>query len=78
MLKEVSRNPRISASAGNVTVIPWTVAAQRGPALATLNNKIIVQEDSYFVVYGQVPTAGQPSGPFQSSTQSKSYNYYNF
>ena len=39
---------------GNVTVIPWTIAAQRGPALATLNNKIIVQEDSYFMVYGQV------------------------
>ncbi|KAL7886363.1 hypothetical protein AOLI_G00066580 [Acnodon oligacanthus] len=39
---------------GNVTVIPWTIAAQRGPALATLNNKIIIQEDSYFMVYGQV------------------------
>ncbi|XP_072519869.1 tumor necrosis factor ligand superfamily member 13B-like isoform X2 [Salminus brasiliensis] len=39
---------------GNVTVIPWTIAVQHGPALAMLNNKIIVKEESYFLMYGQV------------------------
>ncbi|XP_017568864.1 tumor necrosis factor ligand superfamily member 13B-like isoform X4 [Pygocentrus nattereri] len=53
-LKLVAKGDEKPQLRGNVTVIPWTIAAQRGPALATLNNKVIVQEDSYFVVYGQV------------------------
>uniref|UniRef100_W5NBW1 Tumor necrosis factor ligand superfamily member 13B-like n=2 Tax=Lepisosteus oculatus TaxID=7918 RepID=W5NBW1_LEPOC len=39
---------------GNTTIIPWTVAVQRGGALSTTDNKIIVQQDSYYMVYGQV------------------------
>ncbi|KAG9271942.1 tumor necrosis factor ligand superfamily member 13B-like [Astyanax mexicanus] len=39
---------------GNVTVIPWAVALQHGTALAMMNNKIIVKEDGYFMMYSQV------------------------
>lgn len=39
---------------GNVTVIPWTVAIQQGSAVTASDNKIIVQQDSYFMVFGQV------------------------
>ncbi|XP_066505534.1 tumor necrosis factor ligand superfamily member 13B-like [Hoplias malabaricus] len=39
---------------GNVTIIPWIITAQQGAALTTLDNKIIVQEDSSFMLFGQV------------------------
>ncbi|XP_066570841.1 tumor necrosis factor ligand superfamily member 13B isoform X2 [Amia ocellicauda] len=39
---------------GNVISIPWTVAVQRGEAVSVQDNKIIVQQDSYYMVYGQV------------------------
>ncbi|XP_031443001.1 tumor necrosis factor ligand superfamily member 13B-like isoform X2 [Clupea harengus] len=39
---------------GNVTVIPWTVAIHQGSAVTASDNKIIVQQDSYFMVFGQV------------------------
>ncbi|KAM4621266.1 tumor necrosis factor ligand superfamily member 13B-like [Polymixia lowei] len=39
---------------GNVTVIPWSVAVQRGHAISPKENKIVVQEDGYYMVFGQV------------------------
>ncbi|KAG7464877.1 hypothetical protein MATL_G00170310 [Megalops atlanticus] len=39
---------------GNVTTIPWTVAIQHGPAVSSNDNKIIIQQDSYYMVFGQV------------------------
>ncbi|XP_041930295.1 tumor necrosis factor ligand superfamily member 13B-like isoform X1 [Alosa sapidissima] len=39
---------------GNVTVIPWTVSIQQGSAVTASDNKIVVQQDSYFMVFGQV------------------------
>ncbi|KAJ8015750.1 hypothetical protein DPEC_G00029390 [Dallia pectoralis] len=41
---------------GNVTVIPWTVAMQRGDAVSitSTGDKIVVQQDGFFVVFGQV------------------------
>ncbi|XP_031713987.1 tumor necrosis factor ligand superfamily member 13B-like isoform X1 [Anarrhichthys ocellatus] len=39
---------------GNITVIPWTVSAQQGNAISQKENRIIVQEDGYYLVFGQV------------------------
>ncbi|XP_034453302.1 tumor necrosis factor ligand superfamily member 13B-like [Hippoglossus hippoglossus] len=39
---------------GNMTVIPWTVSAQRGNAISQKENRIVVQEDGYYLVFGQV------------------------
>uniref|UniRef100_A0A667WYB8 THD domain-containing protein n=1 Tax=Myripristis murdjan TaxID=586833 RepID=A0A667WYB8_9TELE len=39
---------------GNVTLIPWTVAVQHGHAISPKENKIVVQEDGYYMVFGQV------------------------
>ncbi|XP_071779165.1 tumor necrosis factor ligand superfamily member 13B-like [Centroberyx gerrardi] len=39
---------------GNVTVIPWTVAVQQGHAISPKANRIVVQEDGYYMVFGQV------------------------
>lgn len=39
---------------GNITVIPWTVSAQRGNTISQRENRIIVQEDGYYLVFGQV------------------------
>ncbi|KAM4554507.1 tumor necrosis factor ligand superfamily member 13B-like isoform 1-T1 [Odontesthes bonariensis] len=39
---------------GNITVIPWTVSAQRGNAISQRENRIVVQEDGYYLVFGQV------------------------
>lgn len=39
---------------GDITIIPWAVTVERGESLATADNKMIVQEDGYYMVYGQV------------------------
>nr|XP_046261986.1 tumor necrosis factor ligand superfamily member 13B-like isoform X1 [Scatophagus argus] len=39
---------------GNIAVIPWTVSAQRGNAISQKENRIVVQEDGYYLVFGQV------------------------
>ncbi|XP_062249912.1 tumor necrosis factor ligand superfamily member 13B-like [Platichthys flesus] len=39
---------------GNMIVIPWTVSAQRGNAISQKENRIVVQEDGYYLVFGQV------------------------
>ncbi|KAM6951935.1 tumor necrosis factor ligand superfamily member 13B-like [Lycodopsis pacificus] len=43
---------------GNIIVIPWTVAAQQGNAISQKENRIIVQEDGYYLVFGQVLFSG--------------------
>ncbi|XP_045081540.1 collagen alpha-1(X) chain [Coregonus clupeaformis] len=39
---------------GNVTVIPWTVAVHQGEAISSTGDRIIVQQDGFFIVFGQV------------------------
>ncbi|KAM9356904.1 tumor necrosis factor ligand superfamily member 13B-like [Symphorus nematophorus] len=39
---------------GNITVIPWTVSVQQGNAISERENRIVVQEDGYYLVFGQV------------------------
>lgn len=39
---------------GNITEIPWTVSAQQGNAISPNENRIVVQEDGYYLVFGQV------------------------
>ncbi|XP_035803393.2 tumor necrosis factor ligand superfamily member 13B-like isoform X1 [Amphiprion ocellaris] len=39
---------------GNITVIPWTVSAQKGSTISQKENRIVVQEDGYYLVFGQV------------------------
>ncbi|KAJ8282755.1 hypothetical protein COCON_G00052740 [Conger conger] len=39
---------------GNVTVIPWTVSIQNGEAISSKDNKIIVHQDGYYMVFSQV------------------------
>ncbi|KAF7663772.1 hypothetical protein LDENG_00201660 [Lucifuga dentata] len=39
---------------GNVTVIPWTVSAQQGNTISAKENRIVVQEDGHYLVFGQV------------------------
>lgn len=39
---------------GNIAVIPWTVSVQQGNAISQKENKIVVQEDGYYLVFGQV------------------------
>uniref|UniRef100_A0A3P9BUQ4 Tumor necrosis factor ligand superfamily member 13B n=1 Tax=Maylandia zebra TaxID=106582 RepID=A0A3P9BUQ4_9CICH len=39
---------------GNITVISWIVSAQRGTAISQKENRIVVQEDGYYLVFGQV------------------------
>uniref|UniRef100_A0A3Q4HMC6 Tumor necrosis factor ligand superfamily member 13B-like n=1 Tax=Neolamprologus brichardi TaxID=32507 RepID=A0A3Q4HMC6_NEOBR len=39
---------------GNITVISWIVSAQRGNAISQKENRIVVQEDGYYLVFGQV------------------------
>uniref|UniRef100_A0A4W6DGE0 THD domain-containing protein n=1 Tax=Lates calcarifer TaxID=8187 RepID=A0A4W6DGE0_LATCA len=39
---------------GNIAVIPWTVSAQQGNAISQRENRIVVQEDGYYLVFGQV------------------------
>ncbi|XP_029020821.1 tumor necrosis factor ligand superfamily member 13B-like isoform X1 [Betta splendens] len=39
---------------GNITVIPWTVSVQGGNAISQKENRIVVQEDGYYLVFGQV------------------------
>ncbi|KAM3612833.1 uncharacterized protein V6R79_015396 [Siganus canaliculatus] len=39
---------------GNIAVIPWTVSAQQGNAVTQRENRIVVQEDGYYLVFGQV------------------------
>ncbi|XP_035388252.1 tumor necrosis factor ligand superfamily member 13B-like [Electrophorus electricus] len=36
---------------GNVTVIPWAITVQQGPAFAIFNNHITVQQDGVWTVY---------------------------
>ncbi|KAJ8394411.1 hypothetical protein AAFF_G00046220 [Aldrovandia affinis] len=38
----------------NVTMIPWTVSIQHGEAVSVNGNKIIVQQDGYYMVFSQV------------------------
>ncbi|MED6236700.1 hypothetical protein ATANTOWER_012999 [Ataeniobius toweri] len=44
---------------GNITVIPWTVSARRGNTISQKENRIVVQEDGYYLVFGQVLFEGQ-------------------
>ncbi|XP_037531842.1 tumor necrosis factor ligand superfamily member 13B-like [Nematolebias whitei] len=39
---------------GNITVIPWTVSVQRGNTISQRENRVVVQEDGYYLVFGQV------------------------
>ncbi|XP_024863925.1 tumor necrosis factor ligand superfamily member 13B-like [Kryptolebias marmoratus] len=39
---------------GNITVIPWTVSVQRGNIISQRENRVVVQEDGYYLVFGQV------------------------
>ncbi|TNM98632.1 hypothetical protein fugu_013196 [Takifugu bimaculatus] len=39
---------------GNIAVIPWTVSVQHGKAITQKENRIVVQEDGYYLVFGQV------------------------
>ncbi|XP_061582197.1 tumor necrosis factor ligand superfamily member 13B-like [Cololabis saira] len=39
---------------GNITLIPWTVSAQQGNTISQRENRIVVQEDGYYLVFGQV------------------------
>ncbi|KAM4554508.1 tumor necrosis factor ligand superfamily member 13B-like isoform 2-T2 [Odontesthes bonariensis] len=41
---------------GNITVIPWTVSAQRGNAISQRENRIVVQEDGYYLVLFESPS----------------------
>ncbi|XP_019935104.1 tumor necrosis factor ligand superfamily member 13B-like isoform X2 [Paralichthys olivaceus] len=42
---------------GNITVIPWTVSAQQGNAISLKENRIVVQEDGYYLVLFKSPSA---------------------
>ncbi|KAM7389578.1 hypothetical protein PAMP_023544 [Pampus punctatissimus] len=46
-----NKQPRIR---GDITEIPWTISAQQGNAISTKENRIVVQEDGYYLVFGQV------------------------
>lgn len=39
---------------GNIALIPWTISVQQGNAISLKENKIVVQEDGYYLVFGQV------------------------
>ncbi|XP_029602256.1 tumor necrosis factor ligand superfamily member 13B isoform X4 [Salmo trutta] len=39
---------------GNVTVIPWTVALHQGEAISSTGDRIIIQQEGFFIVFGQV------------------------
>lgn len=39
---------------GNTALIPWTISVQQGNAISLRGNKIVVQEDGYYLVFGQV------------------------
>ncbi|XP_055744023.1 tumor necrosis factor ligand superfamily member 13B-like isoform X2 [Salvelinus fontinalis] len=39
---------------GNVTVIPWTVALHQGEAISSTGDRIIIQQEGLFIVFGQV------------------------
>ncbi|XP_031175536.1 tumor necrosis factor ligand superfamily member 13B-like isoform X2 [Sander lucioperca] len=39
---------------GNIAVIPWTVSAQQGNTISQKENRIVVQEHGYYLVFGQV------------------------
>ncbi|XP_048885305.1 tumor necrosis factor ligand superfamily member 13B-like isoform X1 [Brienomyrus brachyistius] len=53
LIATANDNPVLRDS-DNVTTIPWTVAIQHGEALLIADNKIIVKQDSYYMVFGQV------------------------
>ncbi|KAI1898222.1 hypothetical protein AGOR_G00070120 [Albula goreensis] len=42
------------SSVMTVTVIPWTVSIQHGAAVSSDDNKIVAQQDGYYMVFGQV------------------------
>ncbi|CAJ1058099.1 tumor necrosis factor ligand superfamily member 13B-like [Xyrichtys novacula] len=46
---------------GNILEIPWTISAQRGNAISQRENRIVVQEDGYYLVFGQVLFTSQSS-----------------
>ncbi|XP_018531154.1 tumor necrosis factor ligand superfamily member 13B isoform X3 [Lates calcarifer] len=41
---------------GNIAVIPWTVSAQQGNAISQRENRIVVQEDGYYLVLFKSPS----------------------
>ncbi|KAM9309754.1 tumor necrosis factor ligand superfamily member 13B-like isoform 2-T2 [Pholidichthys leucotaenia] len=41
---------------GNITAIPWTVSAQQGNTISQKENKIVVQEDGYYLVLFESPS----------------------
>uniref|UniRef100_H2T1Z5 THD domain-containing protein n=1 Tax=Takifugu rubripes TaxID=31033 RepID=H2T1Z5_TAKRU len=44
----------LTSPIGNIAVIPWTVSVQHGKAITQKENRIVVQEDGYYLVFGQV------------------------
>ncbi|KAM6999936.1 uncharacterized protein LKV04_004871 [Tautogolabrus adspersus] len=48
-----------SSCRGNKLEIPWTVSSQQGNAISQKENRIVVQEDGYYLVFGQVLLTSQ-------------------
>lgn len=44
----------LTSPTGNIAAIPWAVSVQQGKAIAQKENRIVVQEDGYYLVFGQV------------------------
>lgn len=44
----------LTSPIGNIAAIPWTVSVQHGKAITQKENRIVVQEDGYYLVFGQV------------------------
>lgn len=52
---QLTANPNTQpVSRGNISVIPWTVSVQQGNTISTKENRIVVQVDGYYFVFGQV------------------------
>lgn len=43
-------------------MIPWTVSVQRGNTISQRENRVVVQEDGYYLVFGQVSCHSKSSG----------------
>lgn len=44
----------LTSPTGNIVAIPWTVSVQQGKAISQKENRPAVQEDGYYLVFGQV------------------------
>uniref|UniRef100_H3ARE3 THD domain-containing protein n=1 Tax=Latimeria chalumnae TaxID=7897 RepID=H3ARE3_LATCH len=58
------RNTPLIQQAGSSTVIPLSVAIKHGQALSEKENRILVHEDGYYMVFGQIMyfNTGNPMG----------------